>query len=46
MMILKIIDEKLRKISVDVRDKKSLIVCYLLGCEQCKDFFKVVVDED
>lgn len=36
-----ILDPRLRGISVDVPRKKSMIVCKLLGCNQCDKHFKI-----
>lgn len=41
-----LLHEKLRGISVDVSGKKSLLVCYLLGCERCRDYINVSVESD
>lgn len=40
-----LLDERIRGISIDVSQRKSLIVCKLLGCTQCQDYFDVEIDE-
>lgn len=41
-----ILDNRLKGVSVNVQGKKSLIVCYLLGCERCRKFIKVKMKQD
>lgn len=36
-----LLDNRLKGISVDIKNKKSLIVCKLLGCTQCEDYFYI-----
>lgn len=36
--------DKLKGISIDVPGKKSLIICYLLGCKRCTDFFDLYIN--
>lgn len=39
-----LLHEKLRGISVDVSNKKSVIICKLLGCKRCADYFDLTLD--
>ncbi len=39
-----LLHEKLRGISIDVPNKKSVIICKLLGCKRCKNFFDLTLD--
>lgn len=39
-----LLHEKLRGISVDVPNKKSVIICKLLGCKRCQNFFTLTLD--
>ncbi len=39
-----LLHKKLQGISVNVKSKKSVIVCKLLGCERCKDYFDLTLD--
>lgn len=41
-----ILDPRLRGYSIDVPKKKSLLVCKLLGCHQCDNFFEVMKEDD
>ena len=41
-----ILDPRLRGYSIDVPRKKSLLVCKLLGCHQCDNFFEVIKEDD
>lgn len=36
-----LLDSRLKGIDVDVSGKKSICICKLLGCEQCKDYFDI-----
>ena len=39
-----LLDDRLKGIDVNVDRKKSVCICQLLGCTQCKDYFKVEID--
>ncbi len=39
-----LLHEKLRGISVEVPSKKSVVICKLLGCKRCKNFFDLTLD--
>lgn len=39
-----LLHEKLKGISVDVSNKKSVIICKLLGCKRCKNYFSLTLD--
>ena len=39
-----LLDERIRGINIDISQRKSLIICKLLGCTQCDGYFNVVVD--
>lgn len=39
-----LLHDNLNGISIDVPGKKSIIVCYLLGCKRCRDYISVSVD--
>ncbi|MDY4997340.1 MAG: hypothetical protein SO108_06570 [Bacilli bacterium] len=42
-----LLDERIRGISVDVPQKKSVLICKLLGCTQCDNYFDVeIIDND
>ena len=41
-----ILDPRLRGISIDVPRKKSMLVCKLLGCHQCDDFFDLIKNNE
>lgn len=38
-----LLDKRLQGISIDIHRKKSMIVCKLLECSQCKDFFNIEI---
>lgn len=38
-----LLDSRLKGIDVNVSGKKSLCICKLLGCEQCKDYFDIQI---
>ncbi len=40
-----LLHKKLQGISVNEKGKKSVIICKLLGCERCKDYFDLTLDE-
>lgn len=40
-----LLDERIRGISINVSQKKSLIICKLLGCTQCENYFDVEIDD-
>ncbi len=39
-----LLHKKLQGISVNEKGKKSVIICKLLGCERCKDYFDLTLD--
>lgn len=39
-----LLHEKLRGISIDVPNKKSVIICKLLGCKRCKNYFDITLN--
>ena len=39
-----LLHKKLQGISIDKKGKKSVIICKLLGCERCKDYFDLSLD--
>lgn len=39
-----LLHKKLQGISVNENGKKSVIICKLLGCERCKDYFDLTLD--
>lgn len=39
-----LLDTRLKGISIDVPQKKSIIVCKLLGCKQCDKYFNVKIE--
>ncbi|XFA98141.1 hypothetical protein ACAG96_04480 [Candidatus Izemoplasma sp. B36] len=41
----KLLHENIRGYSVDISRKKSVIICYLLGCKQCRDYFSVIKED-
>lgn len=44
-MTSELLDDRLKGISVNVPSKKNIIICRLLGCTQCKDFFDIEIDK-
>lgn len=40
-----LLDERIRGIDVDIPQKKSIVICKLLGCTQCENYFDVEIDE-
>ena len=36
-----LLHNNLRGLSIDVVNKKSIIVCYLMGCKKCKEFINI-----
>lgn len=39
-----LLHKKLQGISVNEKGKKSVIICKLIGCERCKDYFDLTLD--
>lgn len=39
-----LLDERLRGIDINIKGKKSICVCKLLGCTQCEDYFEIEED--
>ena len=40
-----LLDQRLQGISIDVPGKKSIMACYLLGCEACKKYINVEIQK-
>lgn len=40
-----LLDPRIRGLSINIKGKKSIIICKLLGCTRCKDFFDIIIDE-
>ena len=40
-----LLDERIRGIDVNASKRKSVIICKLLGCTQCDNYFDVVIDD-
>ncbi len=41
-----LLDERLKGIDINVTRKKSLMICKLLGCDQCKNYFEIEVENN
>lgn len=42
-----LLDERLRGLNINVPNKKGIIICKLLGCKQCENYFEIeIVDSN
>ena len=39
----KILHENIRGYSIDIPKKKSILICYLLGCQRCQNYIKLKI---
>lgn len=41
-----LLDDRIKGIDINVTQRKSLIICKLLGCKQCENYFEVKVNSE